>query len=55
MSAGPRVQVVGSASDERGGTHRFRHALADRLRAAGVDEYGIGMVFGYKVDIVPLT
>ena len=47
-----RIDVKG---DERGGTHRFRHTLADRLRAAGVDEYDIGMVFGHKVDIARMT
>ena len=46
---------IGVKGDERGGAHRFRHTLADRLRAAGVDEYDIGMVFGHKVDIARMT
>jgi integrase len=46
---------IGVKGDERGGTHRFRHTLADRLRAAGIDEYDIGMVLGHKVDIARMT
>jgi integrase len=46
---------IGVKGDELGGAHRFRHTLADRLRAAGVDDYDIGLVLGHKVDVARMT
>lgn len=46
---------IGVKGDELGGAHRFRHTLADRLRAAGVDDYDIALVLGHKVDVARMT
>lgn len=46
---------LGVKADSKGGSHRFRHTVADRLRAAGVEDHEIAPMLGHTLDIAKMT
>lgn len=48
------VKVVGDSSD-RGGTHRWRHTLADKIREGGGLEFQVSLILGHDLNHATAT
>ena len=48
------VKIPGEVGD-RGGTHRWRHTLADKIRAAGNFEYQVSLILGHDLNHAAAT
>lgn len=49
------VRLGIKVASERGGIHRLRHSVADRLREAGFADHDFAPLFGHDTQLAPMT
>ena len=49
------IARLGIKDDARGGFHRFRHGVVERLRLAGHSDYEIALIVGHDTGIASMT